>query len=124
MPTAVTSCKVLCPYIVLVLEVSAEGAGGCAEGAGSCAEGAGCCAQGAGGCARVMRHVLEPRARAVSAGSCAPCAGGREGRAACACRCGDVPFASRPSKVCNVKVCDDAGRYSPCAALYVGGSGG
>jgi len=32
-----------------------------------------------------MRHVLELRAlRAVSAGSCAPCAVGRERRAACA----------------------------------------
>ena len=32
-----------------------------------------------------MRHVLELRAlRAVSAGSCAPRAGGREGRTACA----------------------------------------
>ena len=48
-----------------------------------------------------MRYVLELRAlRAVSGGSCAPCAGDREGRAVCAA-CA-VTCATRPRKVYDV----------------------
>jgi len=47
--------------------------------------------------ARVMRSVMELRAsQRVSAGGCAPCAGGREGHSACTVGCGDVLCAARP----------------------------
>ncbi len=47
--------------------------------------------------ARVMRSVMELRAlQRVSAGGCAPCAGGREGHSACTVGCSDVLCDARP----------------------------
>ena len=55
-----------------------------------------------GGREKPTRFARSATLRAVTAGSCAPCAGGREGRAACAWRCGDVMCATGPWKVCDV----------------------
>jgi len=79
-----------------------------------------------------MRHVLELGALgAVRAGSCAPCTGGREGRAACAVGavmcCVLLVNGMCVTYVMEAGGCTlcarDAGGYVPCAALYAGGRG-
>jgi len=67
--------------------------------------------------AKVMRNVLELRApRAVS---CAPCAGGREGCAACA-----VGAVMGCVLLIHGRCVMYAGGFAPWATLYAGGCGG